>query len=131
MPIGFTLPFIRTSGSIGLFETTENELDAARQNLKSLLLTNWGERPMHFHFGCNFIEFLFETRRSDDFRSAIADRIVDQVGKWLPYLRLVNLNVLFQADDASIPENGIGIQMQYVMVSRPDVLQSLFHVATA
>lgn len=131
MPIGFTLPFAKSSGSIGLFDTTGDELDAARQNLKSLLLTNWGERPMHFHFGCNFIEFLFETRRTEDLKAAIADRIVDQVNKWIPYLRLVDLHIFFRTDDASVPENGIGVKMRYVMVSRPDVLQSLFHIASA
>ena len=131
MPIGFTLPFIKSSGSIGLFETTADELDAARQNLKSLLLTNWGERPMHFHFGCNVIEFLFNPGREEELKAAIADRINDQVSKWLPYLRLIDLNIIFHEDDPKVPDNGIGVFMRYVMVSRPDVLQSLFHVATA
>ena len=53
MAIGFSFPFQVATGSLGYFSVTEDELSAVDANLKSLLLTNWGERVMHFEFGGN------------------------------------------------------------------------------
>src|SRR4051812_49239768 len=99
MSIGLTIPFSKSTGSLGYFQATDDELSAAGENVKSLLLTNWGERPMRYSMGCNFREFLFEPLRDEELRNRIADRIGSQLSTWLPYVVMDELNVLFASED--------------------------------
>ena len=130
MSIGFTLPFAKTTGSIGYFDTTQDEYAAVTQNIRSLLITNWGERPMHYNFGCNFSEFLFEQDSSSDFKSRIADRILSQMSTWLPFVIVVNLNVISPLDDSSLPENSLKIAIKFKLLSRPDIAKSVDYTIT-
>lgn len=128
MAIGFTLPFAQSSGSVGYFQTTQDELSATRENLKSLLLTNWGERPMRYRFGCNLAEFNFR-QESQNVKQLIADRITEQVTAWLPFLTIIELNVLFSEDDSNLPSNAIGIKIKFALNRRPDLTASVDAIA--
>lgn len=130
MPIGLTLPFARATGSVGYLDFTNDELAAVRENLKSLLVTNWGERVMHFNFGCNLIEFLFEPEQSAENKSRIADRIMSQVATWMPFVAVDELNILFNEDDEAVPDHGIGIRIKFRLVSRPDLQAKLDFILT-
>lgn len=125
MAIGFTLPFSITTGSIGFFETTPSPLAATQENLKSLLLTNWGERVNHFRMGCNLKEFLFENFSSEEIKSRIGERIVSQVETWLPFVGIRTLNILTTEDDSSINENAIRIKITFYLLSSPDLSSKL------
>ena len=94
MPIGLTLPFKISSGSLGYFETTEDEFDAVSNDIHSILVTNWGERVMHYNFGCNMREFLFEPISRVEMRQKIADRILSQMAMWLPFVTIDELNII-------------------------------------
>jgi phage baseplate assembly protein W len=130
MPIGFTLPFSKSTGSIGYFETTEGEVAAVREDLKSLLLTNWGERVNHYFLGCNFKEFLFETLHADELKSRMADRVTNQVETWLPFVVVQNLNILLSEDDPNVPENGVKVNIEFGLVSKPDLSSRLEVIVT-
>lgn len=121
MPIGLTLPFAKSTGSVGYFEFTSDELSAVRENLKSLLVTNWGERVMHFNFGCNLIEFLFEQERSNELKTRIADRILSQIALWMSFVSVEDLNIVFSDEDHTLLENSIGIRIKFKLASRPDL----------
>lgn len=120
-PIGFVLPFARSTGSIGLLETTRDELTAVGMNLKSLLLTNWGERVMHQNLGCNLIEFLFSNENSNELRERISDRIVSQVGRWMPFVVIDDLSVVFAEEDLSLDSHAIGLRIKFRLVNKPDL----------
>lgn len=124
MAIGLTVPLQISTGSVGYFRVTQDEFEAIKQNLHSLLITNWGERVVHYNFGCNLREFVFEPQKSEDLKLAIADRINAQVALWMPYIALDKLNILFAADNGKIPENGIGVLMSYILRSKPDFKQT-------
>jgi phage baseplate assembly protein W len=128
MPIGLTVPFTQSTGSLGVLAFTDDEVEAAKQNIKSLLVTNWGDRPMHFHLGCNFVEFLFEPLKNDVLRQKMSDRVVDQLQKWLPFVRLQDLVITFHEDDSRVPANGVGVAMKFFLVSKPTNVASLFQV---
>lgn len=121
MPIGFQLPFSVATGSVGYFQPTESPIQAADQNIKSLLLTNWGERPMHYFLGCNFKEFNFENIHPTELRERITDRVVSQVEQWLPYVTVDELSVKTIDDDPSIPDNAIKIAIKFHIGSRVDL----------
>jgi len=91
-PIGLTMPIARTTSSLGVLAFSTTEIQATYFNLKSLILTNWGERPEHFFLGCNLIEYLFGPS-NDETRVAIQERIQTQVAQWLPYVSLDTLDV--------------------------------------
>lgn len=118
---GFSFPFTKATGSLGYFEVTRNEIDAIKANLTSLLVTNWGERVMHYYFGCNLIEFLFEQQRDRTLKNKIAERIIEQVETWMPYLSIDELNVFFTTEEPTIPEHTIGIRISFSVNGRPDL----------
>lgn len=124
MSIGLTLPFARSTGSLGFLQATDDEFEAVRHNLRSLLVTNWGERVMHSSFGCNFSEFLFE-QKTDSLREKIADRVISQLAAWMPFVALDVLNVVFTSDDPTVPENGFAVRMWFRLSGRPE-LTSVF-----
>lgn len=97
MSIGLTMPFARSTGSVGYLASTDTDIQATYHNLKALLLTNWGERPNHFYMGCNLGEFLF-AQQSDETRELIVQRIETQVGEFLPYVSLDRVDVSFSDD---------------------------------
>lgn len=116
MPIGLTLPFAQTTSSLGYLAFSTKEIEAAYYNLKSLLLTNWGERPNHFYLGCNLIEYLFEPS-DDEVIEKIKTRIESQVQTWLPYIDLQDVEITFPADK----ENSVKVKVKFGLKGRPDL----------
>ena len=63
--IGIDLPFRKSNGSEGWFESTKTTFDSVRNNIKSLLLTNRGERIMQPSLGLNLRKYIFEPLTGD------------------------------------------------------------------
>jgi hypothetical protein len=125
--LGFALPFSRSTGSLGHFEATQDEISAWRASALSLLSTNWGERPNRYYLGCNLVEYCFE-QRTTELRGRISDRIESQFSKWLPFLVVKRSQVFFSEDEPKIPENGIGVFLELSPSNRPDVNIPVAHV---
>lgn len=121
MPIGFTLPFSISTGSLGYFEMTRDELSAISENIKSLLLTNWGERVGRYYFGCNLREFLFEPLEANEMRERIAERVITQIDRWLPFISIKSLYVLLPSDKPELKENSVEINIEFFLKRRPDL----------
>ena len=68
---------------------------------------------MHFDFGCNLREYLFEPR-TQQLKARIADRIQSQLAKWMPFLNLKGISVSFDSDDNEVPENGFKLNLDLV-----------------
>lgn len=90
--VGITLPL--KNGSMGYFDVSFTTLEQAKSNLKNLLLTNKGERPMQPDFGSEFYRLLFEPI-DDDFSVKVDDVIRRDMGFWLPYLNVDSVVVKF------------------------------------
>ena len=54
-----SIKFPLRKSSQGAFEGNVETIDAIRDNLRILLLTNHGERPINYDFGCNLRKVLF------------------------------------------------------------------------
>lgn len=110
MAIGVTFPFQLATGSLGYVELT-NELESAiSSNVKALLLTNWGERPMHSDLGCNLREFIFEPK-TPQLQSRIFDRIQSQLQKWMPFLVIQQMSLVFSDEDPSLPDEAFKVNL--------------------
>lgn len=118
MPISFNFPFAPSTGSLGYLEVTNDHISAIRANVRSLLLTNRGERVMHVDFGCNLREFLFEPK-TKALRNRIAERVKSQLARWIPFVSLIGLYIIFSDEDPSVPENGFQIHMDMVYGNVP------------
>lgn len=125
MSIGFNFPFQPATGSLGYIEVTDDVKSAIQANLRSLLLTNWGERVMHVDFGCNLREFLFEPL-AKSLKPRIAERIKAQVSKWMPYLTLTVIFITFHEDDPGIRENTFNIHLEAFFGNVPIEATQLF-----
>lgn len=122
-PIGLTMPFARTTSSLGYLAFSTKEIEATYYNLRSLLLTNWGERPNHFFLGANLIEFVFAPANQET-KDKVQARIISQVESWLPYVLLNNVNVEISDQDP----HRIMIQVDFGIKGRQD-LNSVLEVA--
>ena len=120
--IGIKLPL--TNGQRGWFEQSYTTLDAAKSNLKNLLLTMKGERMMQPNFGTDLMMMIFE---QDD--GTLADKlratIIDAVEYWLPYLRLDKVNVEngLAGDDNNV--NRFNISLTFSLLNDPKRLDCL------
>jgi phage baseplate assembly protein W len=118
MPIGFTVPFAQSTSSVGYFYATTTDAEAALADLKSLALTNWGERPMHYELGFNLREFLFEQITAET-AQRVDDRVRSQMARWLPFLGLKSLDIKFPNDQA------IQLVIKFFMISKPNSVETL------
>lgn len=112
-PIGASFPFYPATGSAGLFESVYTRLSAVTSDIRCILVTNWGERVMLSQFGCNLIEFLFSPLRGEQLKGGIERRIRDQIGRWLPGVRVQEVTVLTPEDEPSLGDNSVRVRMRF------------------
>ena len=62
--------------------------DTLHDNLRNLILTNWGERLCLYDFGANLRPLTTELVSADDFDSQAIERISGAVQRWMPFVTL-------------------------------------------
>lgn len=87
VPFGIKTPL--TLGSeTGIFEMNYSLSDQFSDNLKNLLLTNWGEHLGIHDFGANLRPLTMEFSSQEDFDTQAIERIRAAVSRWMPYVEL-------------------------------------------
>lgn len=89
IPFGIKTP-LQLSTTDGLLVMSYNLAEQVNDNLKNLLLTNWGERLGLYNFGANLRPLATEFSNIDNFNNAAVQRIHDAVSRWMPYIELEN-----------------------------------------
>lgn len=91
-PIGIKTPLEISDGnsSQGILVMHDTLDKVVHDNLRNLLLTNWGERLGLYKFGANLRPLLTEFVSQDDFDSAAIERISSAVATWMPFVSLDN-----------------------------------------
>ena len=103
--VGVTLPLRK--GNNGYFEVSYTTKDQIKSNIKSLLLTQKGERVMQPNFGSDLRKCLFEpiTQTLDSF---IEDNITEAINTWMPYVTVES--IVYDVDNTlKIGFNGSGV----------------------
>jgi phage baseplate assembly protein W len=85
-PIGIKTPV--SLGNDDLVTTSTDIVAQLTDNLRNLILTNWGERLGFYQFGANLRPLMADLVNVDDFDSSAIERIKDAVGRWMPYIDL-------------------------------------------
>lgn len=90
-PIGIKTPLQFSSGEDAeIFVTYDNMAQTIHDNLRNLILTNWGERVCQYGFGANLRPLMSDFKTDEDFDTQAIERIKNAVGKWMPYISLEN-----------------------------------------
>jgi phage baseplate assembly protein W len=85
-PVGIKTP-LQVSDK-DLYAMNYDLADQVHDNLKNLLLTNWGERLGLYYFGANLRELTSEISNLDAFDEVAIERIKNAVEKWMPFVSL-------------------------------------------
>ncbi len=111
-PINFTFPLKRSSS--GGFASNYTTLDAVASDLKILILTNHGERPIHYDYGANLRSLIFEPIDSPGARKEIVrDRIIVAVDKWMPFVNIIDIIVDDQSTQETLGRNEIHVSIEF------------------
>lgn len=95
----------------GVFISTYSTKDQAISNLKNLLLTYRGERPMQPLFGTRLRDALFE-QNTESIKEFITSEINQAVSFWLPYITINRLDVQTALLSNSLSdEHGISVRL--------------------
>lgn len=113
---GIKLPF-QYDPSDGPYTTTKTIKDTISQNLRTLFLTNPGERIMNSDFGIGIKKYLFENI-TPELLDRMEEKIHTQIRKYVKGIQVLNIEV----KAVSIQPNGIGISLVYAI---PGILSSV------
>lgn len=113
--VGIGLPFSGHSGLFHLNYTTEKQ---AISNLKNLLLTRKGERVMQPQFGWIGWEILFE-QNTPDLIERLKRGTRQDIGYWLPYINIEELNVAPRLASEGSVDYGHGVSVSLVVSVEP------------
>ena len=100
-------------GAYALLKTTA---EVAKQNLKMVILTAPGERVMVPDFGVGIRKYLFELSGTG-IEQVIRQNIINQVAKYLPYIRLGRIGISTSYSNPNTPDNYLGIRIEYSVPS--------------
>lgn len=101
------LPF-QYDASDGPYKTTKTIKETLSQNLRTLFLTNPGERIMNIDFGIGIKRFLFENF-TPELIDRLEERIRTQISKYIKGIRVNRIKV-FQIQEQP---NAIEISLDY------------------
>jgi len=108
MTVGISakLPLAYTKAD-GPYLLTKDLTENTKQNLKTLIFTNPGERVMNVDFGVGFSALLFENA-TDSVLEDLRERLFTQVDKYLPFVRIVDVKT-------ELNENTAFLRVEYVI----------------
>lgn len=87
-PYGIKTPL--RLGTNEILDTNNTLSEQVADNLRNLLLTNWGERLCLYNFGANLRHLTTEMVSLEEFDSQAVENIKTAVSTWMPYIQLEN-----------------------------------------
>jgi phage baseplate assembly protein W len=130
-PIGFMTPLRFGGNSEGVFAMHYSLADQLHDNLRNLILTNWGERVMLYDFGANLRELTTELSSEEDFDSEAIVRIAGAINKWMPYVQPVDYvsNIDFtDPNNAAIVQIRITYNIPLLSIKERQLLVTLYTI---
>lgn len=88
LPVGIKTPLRLGTTGEGIFALHYDLADQVNDNLRNLILTNWGERLALWDYGANLRELTTELASREDFDNEAVVRIKNAVTRWMPYVIL-------------------------------------------
>lgn len=120
VPVGITLPYVR--GNEGFFKQTYSDMERGLTNLKMLLMTAKGERPMMPTYGSDLHEIIFELNTEDHTDDLLEDAVKAAAETWMPEVFIIS--VISERDLRNEPSSVI-LNIKFRLISIPDSTQTL------
>nr|BAR39946.1 tail lysozyme [uncultured Mediterranean phage uvMED] len=97
VPVGIMIPYVK--GNDGYFQQTYSDVTRIYTNLKMLLMTSKGERPMMPTYGSKLRELLFSPNLESYVDEIFLESITECTEKWMPEITITEVNVERDSDD--------------------------------
>lgn len=110
-PFGIKTPL--RLGTKYLFDVTYSINEQIADNLRNLILTNYGERLCLVNYGGNLRQLLTEYTSLEDFDSQAMQRISSAVSLWMPYISLTNFVSSIDKINSNGKVKAIKLMIQY------------------
>ena len=118
-PIGIKTPLELGNGETSeILVTYDNISNVIQDNLRNLILTNWGERLGLYNFGANLKPLMTELNSPEDFDNEAIERIRNAVFKWMPF---VNLDSFTSNVDTAFTSNSLAKIIVRITYSVPNL----------
>lgn len=91
-PIGIKTPATLGDNGDGILAMHTNIQEVVHDNLRNLLLTNHGERLVHYDLGANLRPLVADFSSKEDFDGEAMIRINTTVAKWMPFITLIGFD---------------------------------------
>jgi len=116
------LPLAR-SDEDGYWALNKTILETTKQNFKSLLLTNPGERIMDPLFGVGLLTFLFD-QQGGYAKEMLSAKIHEQVRIYLPHIKLLDIVITDSYETMGISSHSLSVRVFYELIPlhRDDML---------
>jgi len=111
-PIGIKTP-LKLGKRHGIFEMYTNLADTLHDNLRNLILTNWGERVGQYYFGANLRPLTTEYANQEEFDSEAVVRIKSAVNLWMPFVNLIDYTSEYERNERKQSTAIIKVQISY------------------
>lgn len=119
VPVGIVTPLMPGTSDEGLLAMSYDVGIQMKNNLRDLVMTNWGERVMLYDYGANLQPLVTEYENGKEtFDEAAMARISAAVGKWMPYVDLE----AFESQQQFSDELGTGSVVLHIDYSVPRAL---------
>lgn len=105
----------------GGFATNRTTIEAITDDLRILILSNYGERPIHYDFGANLRKIVFEQGR--DLPQKINNAIRAAVNKWMPFVNILSIDVLDSSTNSTLQDNEVRIRITFAAGQLQGVLE--------
>ena len=122
--IGIDLPIRRGDGVDGYFASTSTTIEAVKNNIRNLLLTEAGERIMQPHFGLSLRSVLFE-QMDGDLDLEIQEDILNKLNFWLPFVNVEDIQIFGIEDDGNFDKNTVAVKIDFNINQDPTTLSSV------
>lgn len=99
IPYGIKTP-LQLGTSDGIFAMNYSLEEQFADNLRNLLLTNWGERLGLYEYGANLQPLASEFVSQVDFDTEAISRISTAVSKWMPFIDLEDFSSVVDRSEA-------------------------------
>ena len=112
------------SESEGPYDLLQTIKQVAAQNLKMVIFTAPGERIMDINFGVGIRRYLFRQNVTQT-HDVLVNRIREQVAIYLPYIKIMDLQVDSPISNPGMPENLMALRLVYKIdpYDQTDVLE--------
>ena len=96
----------------GLEDMTVTVLEAVKNNIRTLLLTELGERVMQPTLGVKLRKYLFEPY-TEDIKMSIKNNIIDTFSFWLPFINVSQLDITMSESTSNVENNKLKIFVKF------------------